>query len=224
MSATLKARVNDTVIYSDYDGDWRARGNKLSVLDKLNPWRFKYFDRFIPGWEGLEVLDIGCGAGFTAEFLAKRGARVSGIDPIEHALRAARSHAKTKNLAIEYLQGRAERLPYADATFDIVLCVDVLEHVGSLEKSLQEAGRVLKPGGYLLFDTINQTFRARVVMVWLLEYVIAIIPRGAHDWRMFVKPERLRQVLEHAGFGQIRLAGFPLKSITYIGLAQKNLR
>lgn len=214
-------KTNDMAMYSRDGGDWRARGNKLSALDKLNPPRFKYFDQFVPQWSGLKVLDIGCGAGFTAEFLAMRGARVVGIDPTESALRVAEMHAKECDLNIQYVVGSAEQLPFPEDTFDVVVCVDVLEHVVSLEKSLQEAWRVLKPGGHLFFDTINRTFLSRVVMIWLLEYVLGIIPRGAHDWNMFIVPERLRQSLRAVGFMDVRLSGFPFRSVMYIGAAQK---
>jgi len=222
MSMPMEREANDTTIYANHDGDWRAPGNKLGALDHLNPSRFRYFDRVIPHWEGLEVLDIGCGAGFTAEFLAKRGACVSGIDPSDPALRAAKAHAEATHLTIDYRLGSAEHLPYPDVSFDVVVCVDVLEHVGDLEKSLQEAFRVLRRGGYLLFDTINQTRLAKTVMIGALENVLHIIPRGAHDWNLFITPARLRQCLMNAGFDNVQLSGFPLMSVMYIGCAQKN--
>ena len=214
-------KANDMTLYSRNGGDWRARGNKLSALDKLNPPRFKYFERFLPRWTGLRVLDIGCGAGFTAEFLARRGASVTGIDPAEPALQTAEAHAYKEQLTINYAAGTAEDVPFPDNVFDVVICVDVLEHVANLEKSLREAHRVLKPGGYLLFDTINKTFVSRVVMIWLLECVLRVIPRGAHDWHMFIPPQHLQKSLQEVQFKNIRLSGFPFRLIMYIGIAQK---
>ena len=103
--------------------------------------RFSYFDKHIPSWKGLDVLDVGCGGGFTTEFLAKRGANISGIDPVEDLIKAARSHAEGENLDIDYKHGKGEKLPYQDASFDVVTCVDVLEHVDDVGQTISEISK-----------------------------------------------------------------------------------
>ncbi len=235
MSTSLMV-ANDLGIYDrEADHWWRSVG-PFSTLRHLNPPRFKFFDRFIPSWAGLRVLDLGCGGGLTAEVLAERGAIVIGMDCSLPSLRVARRHA-AGDLAIGYAGGDAGALALADRSVDVVVCVDVLEHVPSVPRVLAECARVLKPGGWLLFDTINRTWLARLVVVWLLEQVVRTIPHGTHDWRMFITPTEMRAYLDSSGFGDLTLRGFDVvgrrrsgeldvhfndnTAITYIGSARK---
>lgn len=205
--------ANDLGLYDREADSWWRPGSPLNVLRSMNPHRFRFFDRFQPDWRGVKVLDVGCGGGFTCEFLAARGAVVSGIDQSAATLDAAIRHAKESGLAIDYKLGVGERLPYPDASFDAVTCVDVLEHVADLEKTLSEIQRVLKPGGRFYFDTINKTLKSRFVMIWLLERITKQIPRGTHDWNMFIPPRTLLQALAGTGFEKPELAGFDIKGI-----------
>jgi 2-polyprenyl-6-hydroxyphenyl methylase / 3-demethylubiquinone-9 3-methyltransferase len=230
---------NDLELYEREADNWWTPGSKLSILSYFNAPRFSYFDRFVGPWQGLKVLDVGCGGGFTCEFLAKRGAKVTGVDLSEKSIQAARKHAKESGLKIEYLQGKGEKLPVDSGQFDLVVCVDVLEHVEDLGKVLSEINRALKSGGTFLFDTINRTWKSRAVMIWLLEYVLKEIPRGTHDWKLFIRPEELREMLAAAGFSKLDMAGFDFKgvdkktnqpkvkitedlSVMYIGKAEKS--
>ena len=126
----------------------------------------------------LAVLDLGCAGGFMAEALATRGATVTGIDPAAQAINAARAHAAEAGLEIQYDVGVGEELPYDDAAFDVVVCVDVLEHVEDLTKVLAEVARVLKPGGLFLFDTINRNRLSRFVTITVAEDILRLLPQG----------------------------------------------
>jgi 2-polyprenyl-6-hydroxyphenyl methylase/3-demethylubiquinone-9 3-methyltransferase len=196
---------NDLEIYEREASNWWKPGSKLSTLYYFNPPRFSYFDRFIPNWENLKVLDVGCGGGFTSEFLAKRGAIVSGIDLSKSLIETAKKHAEENGLSIDYRQGRAENLEYENESFDVVICVDAVEHVSDLKKVISEIHRVLKKGGLFLFDTINKTFKSKFITIWLLEWILRKIPPGVHDWKMFIKPERLNSPLLETGFRISRL-------------------
>ncbi len=227
--------ANDLGIYDREAEHWWRSVGPFATLRHLNPPRFRFFDRFVPSWSGLRVLDLGCGGGLTAEVLAKRGATVIGVDRSLPSLRVARRHAG--NLAVGYAGGDAGALALADSSVDVVVCVDVLEHVPSVPQVLAECARVLKPGGWLLFDTINRTWLARLVVVWLLEHVVRTIPRGTHDWRMFITPAEMRAHLASTGFDDLTLRGFDVvgrrrsgaldvhfndnTAITYIGAARK---
>lgn len=227
--------ANDLGIYDREAAHWWRSVGPFATLRHLNPPRFRFFDRFIPSWSGLRVLDLGCGGGLTAEVLAARGARVLGVDRSLPSLRTARRHAGS-GMVIGYAGGDAGAIALADRSVDAVVCVDVLEHVSSVPQVLAECARVLKPGGWLLFDTINRTWLARVVVVWLLEHVVRTIPRGTHDWRMFITPAEMRRHLECAGFTDLTLRGFDVvgrrrdgaldvhfndnTAITYIGAAR----
>lgn len=228
--------ANDLGIYDrEADHWWRSVG-PFATLRHLNPPRLRFFDRIVPSWTGLRVLDLGCGGGLTAEVLAGRGATVVGVDRSLPSLRVARRHAPV-DLAIGYAGGDAGALALADGSVDVVMCVDVLEHVASVPRVVAECARVLKPGGWLLFDTINRTWLARLVVVWLLERVVGTIPRGTHDWRMFITPTEMRAHLSAAGFADPIVRGFDVvgrrrdgaldvhfndnTAITYIGAARK---
>jgi 2-polyprenyl-6-hydroxyphenyl methylase/3-demethylubiquinone-9 3-methyltransferase len=221
-----------------YDsGDWwgdSVRG--LRQLRKLVPARFAYFDGVMADWRARDVLDLGCGGGFMAETLAQRGATVVGIDPCAPAIAAAISHARVMGLPIDYRVGWGESLPLASGSLDVIVCVDVLEHVDSLDTVLEEIRRVLKPGGLLLFDTINCTPLATFVMVTMAERVLRLLPRGTHDPRAFIAPEQLRTKLEALDFSVSPMVGFgprgldrdldftfgvlPTKAILYLGHAR----
>ncbi|WP_416668445.1 bifunctional 2-polyprenyl-6-hydroxyphenol methylase/3-demethylubiquinol 3-O-methyltransferase UbiG [Egbenema bharatensis] len=199
---------NDLGFYDRSAGDWWNTTSKIYALHHLNAPRFEYFDRHISNWQGLRVLDVGCGGGFSCEFLANRGAIVSGIDQSKPCIETARTHAQQNQLAIDYQHGVAEALPYPDHTFDGVICVDVLEHVANVQKTISEIDRVLKPGGFFCFDTINQTFKSKVIMIWLLENILQEIPRGVHDWQKFIQPNKLSDLMQQVGFTEIEIKGF----------------
>jgi len=199
---------NDLDFYNRVAEEWWCETAKIYALYHLNPARFQYFDRHIADWSGLKVLDLGCGGGFTSEFLAKRGAIVSGIDQSQNCIDAAQKHASLSQLTIDYCHGYAEFLPYANQAFDAVVCVDVLEHVADLTQTMAEVHRVLKPGGMFCFDTINRTFKSKLTMIWLLEDWLRQIPCGIHDWQKFIKPEELQDLMLKTGFEAIEFCGF----------------
>jgi 2-polyprenyl-6-hydroxyphenyl methylase / 3-demethylubiquinone-9 3-methyltransferase len=201
---------NNLAFYDQQAAEWWSETSTIFPLSKLNPLRFQYFDRIVPQWRGLRVLDVGCGGGYTCEFLARRGALVTGLDQSPACIHSAKAHAAATGLAIDYHPGVGEALPFADQHFDVVVCVDVLEHVDSPAATVAEISRVLKPGGLFCFDTINRTWQSRLLMIWLLEDWLRLIPHGVHDWQKFVPPELLHDWLEQSGFSDIQMQGFDL--------------
>jgi ubiquinone biosynthesis O-methyltransferase len=191
---------NDLSIYDMTDEWWDGRIRWVRTLRNLVPARLAFFDPMIGTWRNKAVLDLGCGGGFMSEALSKRGASVTGIDPSIAAIEAAQRHANANGLPIKYRVGGGESLGLADATFDVVVCVDVLEHVSDLDRVLREIRRVLRPGGVFLFDTINRNPLASFLMVSVAENVIRLLPRGTHDPKRFIRPNDLRDKLEAAGF------------------------
>lgn len=196
----------DNTVYDRMANSWWEEGGFLHVLAALNPARFGYMRRVLTeelhlAPAGLRALDVGCGGGLLAEEFARLGCTVVGIDPSEESLAAARKHAVGQGLAIEYRCATGEALPFADASFDIAYCCDVLEHVTDLGQVIAETARVLKPGGTYLFDTINRTPQSRLIMINLLQEWrwTAMMPPRLHDWRMFIRPAELRQALEQHG-------------------------
>ena len=228
---------NDLTIYDTVaDRWWSDEIRWVRTLKNLVPGRLSWFDRQID-WAGKRVLDLGCAGGFMAEALADRGAQVTGIDPAEKAIAAARAHAAANGHAIAYDVGVGEALPYDLAGFDAVVCVDVLEHVSDIDRVLSEVARVLRPGGLFLFDTINRNPLARLATITMAEDVLRLLPRGTHDPALFIKPAELRAGLSRAGLtpgpmtglgprgitrrGDPTFGRLPVKAVLYMGTARK---
>ncbi|MEM9912755.1 MAG: bifunctional 2-polyprenyl-6-hydroxyphenol methylase/3-demethylubiquinol 3-O-methyltransferase UbiG [Pseudomonadota bacterium] len=228
---------NKQEIYDDAASSWWSDNIRwVRTLKNLVPARFSFFDRFAD-WSGKDVLDLGCAGGFMAEALAERGARVTGIDPAAEALAVAKSHARAMGLEIRYDAGVGEALPYNHASFDHVICVDVLEHVSDLTKVLAEITRVLRPGGLFLYDTINRNTIARLATITIAEDSLGLLPKGTHDPALFIKPAELVFGMENAGLvtgpmtglgprgvtrrGDFTFGTLPLKTVIYAGLARK---
>jgi len=187
--------------------NWWPPSKDHVILFKANPVRFDYFQRFIANWTGVKVLDVGCGGGYACEHLARLQAVVSGTDILQESLKEAREHSTQNNLRIDYRQCSPEQLPYDDNAMDSVTCFDVLEHVLDKQKTIAEIHRVLKPGGWFFFDTLNKTFWSKLLTIWIGEMLLRRIQRGTHDWRHFLSPDDLRRFLEIKGFEKIEFAG-----------------
>ncbi|MDG1678948.1 MAG: bifunctional 2-polyprenyl-6-hydroxyphenol methylase/3-demethylubiquinol 3-O-methyltransferase UbiG [Tateyamaria sp.] len=232
----MTGRRNNLKIYNDVAANWWSDEIRwVRTLKNLVPGRLKWFDK-LTDWQGKSVLDLGCAGGFMAEALAHKGARVSGIDPAQDAIQAAKHHAKTSNLDVTYNVGVGEHMPYSDDTFDIVICVDVLEHVRDLSQVLAEVARVLKPGGLFLYDTINRNPIARLATITVAEDVLRLLPKGTHDPAMFIKPRELRTAMMNAGLTvgpqtglgprglnrqfDITFGPLPFKTVLYMGMAR----
>jgi 2-polyprenyl-6-hydroxyphenyl methylase / 3-demethylubiquinone-9 3-methyltransferase len=186
-----------------------------------------------------EVLEVGCGGGLICEELVRRGATAVGIDPSRKALETARTHVKQSGLGalVAFEQGYAEKLPFGSGSFSVIVCLDVLEHVSDLAQTISEMSRVLAPGGVLVFDTINRTFLARLVLIWIGERFFqkyGLMP-GLHDYQKFIAPDELKtlvsaqrlQVEEILGFrphlknGRLTLGPGWFKGVSYVGYATK---
>jgi 2-polyprenyl-6-hydroxyphenyl methylase / 3-demethylubiquinone-9 3-methyltransferase len=193
-----------------YDGlgdSWWDSDGPVGPLHEMNPARFGYFKGVLGDLRGLKVLDVGCGGGLLAECFARGGALVSGIDLSQPSLAAACRHIENDCMAIDYVNASGDLLPFLDSTFDAVMSADFLEHVMNLDAVISECSRVLKSSGIFLYDTINRTWRSRVVVVWLFERVMHLIPKRTHDPRMFIKPEDLHQVMARHGIRNCETRG-----------------
>ena len=203
-------KKNDLAFYDVNADNWWDQDTKIYALHSLNQPRFEFFDRYVPTWNELKALDVGCGGGFSCEFMAARGVVVSGIDQSQKCINAAQKHAIASNFDIDYRCGVGEQMPYADCTFDVVVCVDVLEHVADVQRVLAEVFRILKPNGLFFFDTINRNFKSKLVMIWLMENILGEIQKGVHDWHKFIPPQELTEWLQQTGFDQVEIKGFDL--------------
>lgn len=206
----MKNKNNDLDYYNLNADKWWQEGEVLNLSNYLNQSRFEFFSQYVPDWKGLQVLDIGCGGGLACEFLAKQEAIVYGIDLSCNSIQIAQEHATQNQLTINYYCGSAENLPFDTNQFDVVLCCDVLEHITNWQKVITEAHRVLKSKGLFLFDTINRTFKSKLIMIWLLEDILKRLPQGMHDWNNFIKPEEMISIMQKSGFRDILFKGFDM--------------
>ncbi len=198
--------------------EWWDPAGKFAPLHRLNPVRLGYIrDRSAAHWnrdtlsglplEGLSLLDIGCGGGLICEPMARLGARVTGIDAADRNIATAALHAEQQGLAIDYRQHTAEALAGEGRQYDIVLALEIVEHVADVELFLQSCGRMVKPGGLLFLSTLNRTAKAWMLAIAGAEYVLGWLPRGTHDWKKFLKPSEVVNGLRGGGVEAQEIVG-----------------
>jgi 2-polyprenyl-6-hydroxyphenyl methylase/3-demethylubiquinone-9 3-methyltransferase len=178
---------------------WWDPNGEMKPLHQINPLRLRSIQErtTLPG---LRALDIGCGGGLLAEAMARAGARVSGIDLATEALEAARLHAREAKLPIDYRCIAAETLAeQAPGQFDVVTCMEMLEHVPEPASIVHACARLVKPGGHVFFSTLNRTPKAWLLAVLGAEYLLRLVPRGTHDYARFIRPSELDSWSRTAG-------------------------
>lgn len=212
-TATLSC-IDNGIYDRQCDLWWSDTGFSSLLQHVSNPWRVPYFQRVLALEGNLEpkgklLLDIGCGGGVLAEEFAAMGFRVTGVDPSEKSLAAARVHASERGLSIDYRTGSGDLLPFGNESFDVVSCCDVLEHIHNWDVVIAEVARVIKPGGIFVYDTINRTLISKVVFITLAQdwSFTRIFPPNLHVWEMFIKPEELSGVLDRHGFRTFDIQG-----------------
>ena len=204
---------------------WREDGGfEVSSLRYcINPVRYGYFKERLCelSLPGKSVLDIGCGGGFLTEEFARDGFDVTGMDPAANSAKAARAHAEQNHLPIRYVEGRGESLPFADDSFAVVTCCDVLEHVNDVAQVIREVSRTLRPGGVFLFDTVNRTVMSWLVLIKLWQdWGWAGLPANVHVWNKFIKPNELAALMQDSGLASKGLKGIGPKENPLIFLSR----
>ncbi|MGK0673971.1 MAG: bifunctional 2-polyprenyl-6-hydroxyphenol methylase/3-demethylubiquinol 3-O-methyltransferase UbiG [Halothiobacillaceae bacterium] len=180
-------------------GQWWDTNGPLWTLHAINPLRMDFIRAHTP-LTGLKVLDVGCGGGILTEALAREGAEVTGIDLAAASLTTARLHAQSQGLAIRYRLMPVEELAAAEPEhFDIVTCMEMLEHVSNPAAIVQACAALVKPGGWLILSTLNRTPKAFALAIVGAEYILGMIPRGTHAFRKFIRPAELARWLRAAG-------------------------
>lgn len=206
--------------------EWWKPDGAFKVVHAFNGVRVQYLSQQLPALSGrcpirekpltgLRLLDAGCGAGLVAEPMARLGAEVIGIDASERNVMVARKHAEQAGIGIDYRHALPEDLAEEAGSFDIVLSLEVVEHVADVGDFLRAIGRFVKPGGLMVIGTLNRTSQSYVKAIIGAEYVLRWLPRGTHDWAKFVRPDEVTAHLAPLGFSALELKGVALNPLTF---------
>jgi 2-polyprenyl-6-hydroxyphenyl methylase/3-demethylubiquinone-9 3-methyltransferase len=204
---TLNADPAELRKFSELAHRWWDATSEFRPLHEINPLRLAWLRERAP-LSGMRVLDIGCGGGILSESMARAGAEVLGIDLSEAALGVAQLHGLESGVTVRYERIAAEALAERDAgRFDIVTCMELLEHVPRPGETIAACARLVKPGGRVFFSTISRTLKAYVFAVLGAEYVLGLLPRGTHDYAKFLKPAELARHARAAGLTVTDMTG-----------------
>ncbi|MDX8408929.1 MAG: bifunctional 2-polyprenyl-6-hydroxyphenol methylase/3-demethylubiquinol 3-O-methyltransferase UbiG [Mariprofundales bacterium] len=208
--------ANEIAKFEAIAAEWWDADGRFQPLHRINPIRLDYIARHI-GIADAAVLDVGCGGGLLAEGMASRGAQVTGIDRSPKALSVARLHAEQSGLAVTYIDNDAEDWAASHCeAYDVITCLEVLEHVPDVSRTVAACAAMLKPGGVFFFATLNRTPTSWLKAIVGAEYLLGWLPKGTHDYRKFIRPSEMRQALSSA---DLELAG--LRGLCFEMLANR---
>lgn len=200
MSTTLNADPTELAKFSELAHRWWDLDSEFRPLHQINPLRLQWIDSIAP-LSGHRVLDVGCGGGILADSMARKGASVLGIDLATKALKVAELHAlEAQTPNIEYREVSAEALAAEKAgQFDVVTCMEMLEHVPAPASVVQACAQLVKPGGWVFFSTLNRNAKSFLFAIVGAEYVLDLVPRGTHEYAKMIKPSELAGYCRQAG-------------------------
>ncbi len=205
---TTNADPAELAKFSALASQWWDLNGKFRPLHDINPLRLSLIDEHARGIKGKRAIDIGCGGGIASEGLARMGAQVTGIDMAGKALAVAKLHALESNTVVDYREMTAEAAAEQfAATFDVVTCLEMLEHVPDPASVVRACAALAKPGATLAFSTISRTPKAYAMAVLGAEYVLGLLPKGTHDYGKFIKPSELVNFTREAGLELVDLRG-----------------
>ena len=228
MTQPPRSSIDDAEVakFQAMAAEWWDPAGKFRPLHMLNPVRLDYIAaqiaaefgrdrRSLRPFEGLRLLDIGCGGGLVAEPMARLGAGVTGADAAEGNIAVARIHAAQSGLDIDYRATTAEALLAGGERFDVVLALEIVEHVADPADFIATCARLLRPGGLLVASTLNRTPQSFAAAILGAEWVMRWLPRGTHDWRRFIRPDELAAMLQAAGLGVVDSAGMVFSPLAW---------
>ena len=200
--------------FNDLAHEWWNTDGAFKTLHQINPLRCEFIQRHSQVRDKA-LIDVGCGGGILSEALAKLGAQVSAIDLAPQSIEIAKLHLYESNLSVNYVcievGAKAAQSP---ESFDVVTCMEMLEHVPDPAYIIQECAKLLKPNGMAFFSTLNRNLKSYALGVIAAEYVLNLVPQGTHDYQKFVKPAELRNMLKQAGFELVALSGMTYNPIS----------
>lgn len=187
---------------------WWLPNGEFAPLHRINPLRLRYIIQQSGNVVHKQIIDVGCGGGILSEGLAKEGAEVTGLDMAPQALEVARQHAQEQQLSINYLKKTVEEHANTHKNqYDILTCMEMLEHVPNPASVIYSCSELVKPGGHLFFSTINRNIQAWLMLIVGAEYLAKMVPRGTHDVKKFIRPTELIAWIEQANLKTVNIIG-----------------
>jgi 2-polyprenyl-6-hydroxyphenyl methylase/3-demethylubiquinone-9 3-methyltransferase len=196
---------------------WWDPSGEFRPLHEINPLRLGHIERLVGGLAGKRILDVGCGGGILAEAMGSQGAQVLGIDLAERPLKVAQLHRMESGSGVEYRRVAAEALAAEmPGAFDVVTCMEMLEHVPEPASVVRACRDLVKPGGWVVFSTINRNAKAFLLAIVGAEYVLRLLPRGTHEYARFITPSELARACRDAGLGVADITGMTYNPLTRV--------
>jgi 2-polyprenyl-6-hydroxyphenyl methylase/3-demethylubiquinone-9 3-methyltransferase len=213
-STTVNADPAELAKFSALAHRWWDPNSEFRPLHEINPLRLEWIDA-LASLAGKRAVDIGCGGGILAEAMARKGADVLGIDLADKALKVATLHALETDSSVRYEALSAEALAAREpAGFDVVTCMEMLEHVPQPQSVVEACARLVKPGGWVFFSTLNRNPKSFVFAIVGAEYVLKLLPKGTHEYAKFIKPSELLRCARHCGLQPQELRGLGYNPLT----------
>lgn len=225
MQQNQNSTVSGEIIkFNEHADQWWNPNGCMKSLHDINPLRAAYILHQTT-LAGKRVLDVGCGGGILTETIARQGARIVGLDASGPLIRTARRHAEQSGLDIRYLPGEIEKVKeFTDEKFDVILAMELIEHVPDYPSVIRECASLLKTGGIIIFATINRNFLSFLLAIVCAEYILGLLPRGTHEYKSLIRPLELERACRDAGLRKTHTAGFSYNPVTGTYYFCKNTR
>jgi len=195
---------------------WWDPNSEFRPLHQINPLRLGWIDNAVGGLKGRKVLDLGCGGGILSEAMSKRGAEVLGVDPAEKSIKIAKIHAEKCGSNVQYEYSSSEDLVSKNKMFDVITCMEMLEHVDDPEMEIKNCAALLKPSGFLVISTINRNLKSFLFAIVGAEYVLKLLPIGTHSYDKFLKPSEVSCNARDADLREIDIIGMTYNPFTKV--------
>ncbi|GLT16827.1 ubiquinone biosynthesis O-methyltransferase [Vibrio zhanjiangensis] len=215
MSLSQNVDPNEIKKFEDMASRWWDKQGEFKPLHQINPLRLNYVLDRASGLFGKTVLDVGCGGGILAESMAKEGAIVTGLDMGKEPLEVARLHALETGTELTYIQSTIEDHALENAgKYDVVTCMEMLEHVPDPQSVVTACSKLVKPGGHVFFSTLNRNFKSYLFAIVGAEKLLRIVPEGTHDHDKFIRPAELLKMIDHTELTEMAITGLGYNPIT----------
>ncbi len=191
--------ANEISHFAQDSADWWNVDGAFAPLHRMTPARMRYLKSVIGDVKGKTILDIGCGGGLISTPLSRLGAKVTGVDADAQAITVAKQHTKSEDLSVEFIHGAAENLVAEKRKFDVVLALEIIEHVDNPSLFVDLCSQLVKPNGIVVFSTLNRTWKSYALGIIAAERILRWVPVGTHDWHKFIKPSELARLAAASG-------------------------